>query len=296
MLDESVIREVLRTHWALDVDALVPRPEAMNSRVWVVERTDGRRAVVKAVPRGTGLPSGLAVARAVQDAGIPTGAAQAAVDGRPTVIVEGWDVALLTYVAGRPLDASHKPDAVLWGTALGEAHQVLVSQPVPVEAERWPWDWPDASADHLDALPDVRTLVGEAVESCRRRVGDRRPTMGLLHADPDPGSFLVDDSGSVGIIDWGGAVWGPLLYDVASAVVLQHLTGSPGRLATFLHCYEVASPLSWPELELLDEFVRLRWAVQAWWFAWRLAHDNRLGLDSPDGNRFGLEAAIDALR
>jgi len=39
------------------------------------------------------------------------------------------------------------------------------------------------------------------------------------------------------VIDWGQVVWGPLLYDVASAVVFQRLGGHDGRLDAFLDAY-----------------------------------------------------------
>jgi len=49
------------------------------------------------------------------------------------------------------------------------------------------------------------------------------------------------------------------------------------------------------ELGALEAFVRLRWAVQAWWFSWRQAHGDQLGLEDPDGNQRGLAAALQAL-
>lgn len=46
-----------------------------------------------------------------------------------------------------------------------------------------------------------------------------------------PTTLRVDRLGRVGVIDWGQVVWGSLLYDVGSAVVLQRLgdqLGLPG--------------------------------------------------------------------
>jgi len=43
---------------------------------------------------------------------------------------------------------------------------------------------------------------------------------GLLHADPAPEHFRLDpSSGRCGLIDWSVALEGPLLYDLASAVM-----------------------------------------------------------------------------
>jgi Ser/Thr protein kinase RdoA (MazF antagonist) len=126
-------------------------------------------------------------------------------------------------------------------------------------------------------------------------VEQRRLTLGLLHADPAPTAFRLDGQGRVGVIDWGQAIWGPLLYDVGSAVVLQWLGNHAAHRDTFLDRYAQTAPISPAELEVLETFVRLRWAVQAWWFSWRQAHNNQLGLQDPSGNQHGLTTAIQAL-
>ena len=291
------MRSELLAHWGVDdASTLVPQLDAMNSRVWVVERRTGERLIAKAVPQGDRLASGLEVAQRVQAAGINTGAPRRAANDQLTVPVDGWDLALLEFVPGRPLDTARESDAKLCGTTLGELHHVLVELAVPADTDRWPWTWPGSSDQHLADIPEARAAVGAAVQAARETTARHRLTLGMLHADPDPGSFRADDAGTVGVIDWGQAVWGPLLYDVGSAVVLQRLGGQDAHVEDFLKSYEAAAPLRTDELRLVDVFVRLRWAVQAWWFAWRLAHDNRLGLQTPAGNRAGLNAALQALR
>jgi Ser/Thr protein kinase RdoA (MazF antagonist) len=98
------------------------------------------------------------------------------------------------------------------------------------------------------------------------------------------------------VIDWGQAIWGPLLYDLGSVVVLQRLGNQDAHISTFLDRYGRTAPITPTELEVLDTFVRLRWAVQAWWFSWRQARNDQLGLRDPAGNQQGLTTAIQALR
>jgi Ser/Thr protein kinase RdoA (MazF antagonist) len=65
-------------------------------------------------------------------------------------------------------------------------------------------------------------------------VEQRRLSLGLLHADPAASAFRLDGQGRVGVIDWGQVIWGPLLYDVGSAVVLQRLGNHAAHQDTFL--------------------------------------------------------------
>ena len=59
-----------------------------------------------------------------------------------------------------------------------------------------------------------------------RRLDPTSLTTGLLHLDPAPEAFRHDPvSRQVGLIDWATAQVGPLMYDLASAVMY---VGGPG--------------------------------------------------------------------
>jgi Ser/Thr protein kinase RdoA (MazF antagonist) len=296
MVDEQVVGQLLRRHWGLaDVRRLVRQPEAMNSLVWLAELGNGQRLVVKAASAREPLESGLRIAQAVQQRGIAAGAPWPARSGALTVPADGWAVAVLSFVAGRPIDPGRRQDAARWGALLGRLHRVLKALPVPAQADRWPWAWPAAGDDHLAAVPGLGAAVAQAVAAARRAVEQHRLSLGLLHADPAPSAFRLDGQDKVGVIDWGQAIWGPLLYDVGSAVVLQRLDNQAAHQDTFLDRYARTAAIPSAELEALETFVRLRWAVQAWWFSWRQAHNDQLGLQDPSGNQHGLTTAIQAL-
>ena len=60
-------------------------------------------------------------------------------------------------------------------------------------------------------------------------------TSGLLHSDPAPEAFLVDRrTGTCGLIDWDMGLLGPLMYDLASAVMY---VGGPARASSLLDAY-----------------------------------------------------------
>ena len=116
-----------------------------------------------------------------------------------------------------------------------------------------------------------------------------------MHADPSPEAFILDEStGDVGIIDWGGACRGPLLYDVASAVMYL---GGTDNAAAFLTRYAERGPVPTGELDRhLPAFRRFRAIVQADYFCRRRLADDLTGIDTPDENQKGLRDAEQMLR
>ena len=69
--------------------------------------------------------------------------------------------------------------------------------------------------------------------------------------------------------------------------------GATNRL---VGAYLTHAPLPAAEVaEGLEVALRLRWAVQAWYFALRLTDNDLTGLDDPAGNRKGLADARRAL-
>lgn len=143
--------------------------------------------------------------------------------------------------------------------------------------------------------PWIRPAVRAAVDSLAtfRRQVPGWPE-GLLHADPAPEAFRFDSAtGSCGIIDWGSALHGPLLYDLASAVMYL---GGRDRAAAMTDAYKAAGLLAHQEItDGLSVMLRFRWAVQADYFAWRVTSNDLTGISGPAENEKGLEDARRAL-
>lgn len=77
----------------------------------------------------------------------------------------------------------------------------------------------DPDAEYLSLRPWLRPAIAAALDDLAGASPDRM-SWGLLHADPAPDAFRFDPStGRCGVIDWSYAVNGPLLYDLASAVM-----------------------------------------------------------------------------
>ena len=113
--------------------------------------------------------------------------------------------------------------------------------------------------------PFFRIVV---VEGRTARDGSVTESLGLYDPRRKPEFFLLDPAtGRAGLLDCGAGGTGPLLYDVAAAVVYA---GGADAAAEFLDGYLAAAPMHPDELEAaLPVMIRFRWAVQADWSARR---------------------------
>lgn len=112
-------------------------------------------------------------------------------------------------------------------------------------------------------------------------------THGILHGDPAPWAFLRNAAG-VALIDWGSVLHGPLLYDVASALMYA----GPDVVSGYARG---ADALPAAELEHVTTFLDVRWAVQAAYFAWRIRNAVQTGVHDGSENEKGLGDAGTAL-
>lgn len=278
-LTDVAVRAAVAEHWSLSGAVVTPHHGGMNSATWFVDR-DGRRWVAKSVPVAAAddLAGGLAVAGHLDQAGIRAGAAVPTGDGRSVVTVAGLPLALLTWVPGRPLEADDQP---MIGATLASVHQRLLGVDLP-SAHRF--HWVDPRAAHLGIRPWVRPAVTAAVEA----LDTGWMTWGLLHTDPSPEAFRLDGP-ACGLIDWSWAMCGPLLYDLASAVMY---VGGPDRAAPLVEAYLRSGVLPADEVRRgLATMVRFRFAVQADYFARRIAEDDLTGIGGAADNEDGLADA-----
>jgi homoserine kinase type II len=245
--------------------------------------------VAKAVPAPVRrhFEAGLAVAERLATHGTASGRPIRTADGAVSAPADDAAVALLEYVPGRSLLADDPLDQQWWGNALGAAHRNLIG-----------FDHPDLSRFHLIrseaahlAVEDwVRPAVADAVAAMAKLSVTDQLTYGPTHGDPSTDCFRLDvDNGRVGVIDWGSAGTGPLVYDIASAVMYA---GGPDRAADLIDGYLATAPVSRDEVEAtLATMLRFRGAVQADYFAYRIWVDDRTGIEGPAENHEGLRHA-----
>jgi len=269
------VAEVVREHWNLKPDAVEPLTGGMNSAAYLVSG-DGRRLVLKAVDADdTAFEPGLALAVRLDDAGVTTGRPTPSKHGRLVERVDGQQVAVLEYVDGPELNETDQAEI---GELLGRVHAAAAVE--PGDTADWlrfllPFD------DVLDVEPWIRPAVEGAIADALA-VGPL--TWAWLHGDPAAEAFRRQPDGKVALIDWGSAMQGPILYDVASAVMY---TGDQVAPAYVRQRPELSAELD----RGLGTFLRVRWAVQAGYFAWRITNDVLTGISGPADNLKGLADA-----
>jgi homoserine kinase type II len=261
------VRSALRAGWHRPPDRLTPLTAASTTRGFQACVGD-RRYVARLVTAGgrPAVEAGLAAVEHLAARGLPVGRPVRAVDGMLAVAVPEGAVALLRDVPGRPLDACDPLDQHWWGDLLGRVHRETAGFE---HAGLLRWHWVRPGVPYLDLEPWLRPAVADAVAAVTRLTVTDQLTYGVLHGDPLAGTFRMDlTTGRTGMVGWGPAATGPLVYDVAAAVIDA---GGPAAAADLLDGYTAAGPVTRDEIEAaLPVLLRFRWAVQADWCARRL--------------------------
>ncbi|WP_191842366.1 phosphotransferase enzyme family protein [Catellatospora chokoriensis] len=268
MLADDTIRTTLRTAWHLQPDGCTPLDGEPTTSTRSVAAGDQRYlAVLVAGVERPRFEAGLAAAEHLARQGLDTGAPVRAADGALCVPADEHVLALLEFVPGRPLDGADPVDQQWWGDRLGAAHRGLAGFRHP-GLPAWHPLRPDAP--YLSVAGWLRPAIAGAVTALTKLQVTDRLTVGPLHGDPRPEAFRLDPAtGRIGLVSWGRARFGPLMYDVASAV--RH-AGGPARARELLSAYEDSGPVPVAEIEgSLDTLLRFRWAMEADACARRLA-------------------------
>ncbi|HEU4347485.1 MAG TPA: phosphotransferase [Actinoplanes sp.] len=268
MPDQDLVRSLLRDQWHLTPSEVTELNGALMSQAWEVVAADDRYLVrfVDAAVRQP-VEAGLAAAEHLTGWGIAVGTPVRTLAGGLTAAASGGALAVLRRIPGRPLAGGDPVDQQWWGDRLGAVHRALQHFHHPGLR---PWNLLSPDAPHLDVEPWLRPAIAEAVTAATRLTVTDRLTYGVLHGDPSPGGFVVDaDTGRTGLLDCGASGTGPLIYDVAAAVIYA---GGVEAAAELLDGYLAAGPVHQDELDAaLPVLLRFRLAVQADWSASRLA-------------------------
>ncbi len=275
--------DLLHRFWGIRSADVKPLGGGMNSETWVVEH-QGSTYVTKRVPRTEidELIAGCEVASALADGGFVTGRPVPTTDGR--LVLTEHALALLEHVPGRELQGETDEEQRWIASTLAGVH-AAGSPARGSSTATFAVDWLSLQ------MPGVEShrWLAPAIDAVRAETDPLTVTWSVLHTDPSPDAFIHNDSTEVtGLIDWAGAKRGPVLYDVASAVMYL---GGPDRATAFLTTYRTHGPLGTDEMQWLDAFRRFRWVVQASYFAWRLAVRDLTGLADQAGNEKGLNDA-----
>jgi Ser/Thr protein kinase RdoA (MazF antagonist) len=258
--DDDLLRATLRDQWHLVAGEITALPATLMSRGWDVTAGPDRYVARLSEPAARQpVEAGLVAAEHLRSRRIEAGEPVRTLGGGLTVQTSDGALAVLRRIPGRLLDGGDPLDQQWWGDRLGAVHRALQSFHHPGLR---PWRLLDPEAPHLAVEPWLRGAVADAVSATVRLTITDRLTYGVLHGDPAPDGFVVDPStGRAGLLDCGASGVGPLVYDVAAAVVYA---GGLDRAGELIDGYLAAGPVGSDELHAaLPVLLRLRWAVQA---------------------------------
>ncbi|MFE7301760.1 phosphotransferase enzyme family protein [Streptomyces sp. NPDC057579] len=279
------VARLLAEHWALHATDITPLEGGMNSLTWEV-RSQSNRWVAKAVPPEAedAFVFGLELATRLEETGIPAGAPVATADGRSVVPFGRRTMALLRWVEGRGLAGESHTELDVMGTTLARAHRALGLQDGTATAPTGLY----LPSEHLDVRPWLRPVITKVMARLEE-LDLRSLTWGPVHGDLAADVFRLDQvSGVCGMIDWSGAGIWPRAYDLAALVMYQ----GAHAMRPLIDAYAAGGALTHDEIErALHPLLDYRWAGQAVYFAGRIARGDLTGIDGPEVNEAGLEAA-----
>lgn len=261
------VHTTLRRSWQCSPGPCIP----LGAAAWQVQIDDRQfdtspvhsdQFVVKWAPATARrrFEAGLCAAEHVEASGLCAGRPVRTADGALTTLAGDGVLALLCLVPGRPLRVEDPLDQHWWGGALGAAHRCLRRFVHPDLAKFQAPPVP-ATGPHLAMEPWLAPAVTETAAAVRRIMVTDQLTYGVRHGSPAAGRFRLDaDTGRVGLIRWSDAGTGPLLYDLAHAVLCAGGTGTD----TLVEAYVRAGPVPADECSaVLPAMLALRAAARA---------------------------------
>lgn len=223
-----------------------------------------------------------------QDPSLPVPRVVRTLEGASEVVVtvDGLDMVLrlLTYLEGQPLHAAPPSPGQMrsLGTTLGRLDKALVGFEHPGARRDLLWDICRLPTirDRLHYLtdPGQRDMVARFVDHFTDTVVPRLPGLRhqVIHNDLNPHNAVLDPNDQMtvtGIIDFGDALWGPVVNDLATALA-YHVSDCDdpfGDLVEMTRAYHAVFPLTADEVAVLPDLVAGRLALTIGITSWRAA-------------------------
>jgi hypothetical protein len=279
------VAAAISRHWPVEPVRLERLAPGATSQVWLVH-ADGRRFVAKlCFDTKAAFDSGLVAAEHVQrSTGIATGAPVRTADDDLSVLIPTFagqqhPLALLTHVAGTAVEL----DALEAADLLCAVHQALRSLPAMVGHDPLLY-LTDSSVDYA-YRETIQPALGVMVTDLR--AADL--TWSTCYGDGP--ETVRQATGEVALLDWGGVLVGPVLWDVAE--------WTPSRDSEFREAFLArlidGGLVSDNEMVLLPLVSRVRAARELRFRAHRLMRSDHYGsadIDAPRIEELASELGI----
>jgi len=268
-------------------------PDGFTSEIWKVEAGSERFIAKYAEQSQEAFEGGLYAAELAEQYGITSAAPLRTKEGALSTLVEGppgehRPLALLRFVAGEPLRLGELGACTIYGRLLGRTHRIFLNAGFEKVTFNL-YDFVQSEETYVAAQPGLAALIRQTVAAARAYETRCKVTTGVIWADRVE-ILYEQETGRVGIIDWGAIERGPLLFDIALSVLWLFPEGT-GMHEAFLQGYLAEAPISVSELDGLIYYKALVWARQAKYFAYRVAAHVTRGSSDPNSNELSLTEA-----
>ena len=193
--------------------------------------------------------------------------------GKPVGTANGWWTLMTTFVEGTQADYSLESLRAL-GSITAQLHRLhfdeAMSMTLPVQAS---WKHSQVAvpeclrllAQARDGLPAELQIFYDQVSATLEHMQQATNLpVTLMHGDCWPGNAVQTSDGSIVLIDWDGAGYGPPVLDIGSLLLTCHfdqpqfpqITPDPALISAIVEGYCQQRLLTHAELEMLVEAVR----------------------------------------
>ena len=258
--------------WGLSDARLAPLPRGAQGEVFRVEDRSGRRWLAKyAYMDRHDFEPGLLAAEVVSAGAMRAATPNRTSSGQLVAMVEWPDgvahpLALLTWIAGQPLDPTTPAAAPAIGRTLGRVQTLLLDagrERLGLSTER----------DYLGYLRSTTQDLGDHDWLHARNAAlvgevDELAATGTLTCGPgvwDGPEIVVDRDGAFGLIDFGNVDWHPVAHVAAYGTTQVSPPGcdDPPLVETFLSAFTQECRLTAADVEAIPIFRNVTLAIYA---------------------------------
>lgn len=274
-LPTELLLNALRA-WGIDEDVSIePLSGGFSADVWKLQLPDEKTLVAKFVSdTRDGFETQLRTAERLADHGLPTPRPIRTASGELCVMAEGppekfHPLGLMTFVPGRHVENWDDEIQTIAGRLLAEIHRAMEDADFVSRDPKWFYSYLEDEEEPV-AYPElVRPITRETLSAVRTFEAEHEVTKGIVLGD-DLHVMRDSETGSVGVIDLGNSILGPLAADVAITQLEIEGRGFPSD--AFVNSYFASSKVTGDDRLALALYARMRLVALVRFFAWRVLH------------------------
>lgn len=274
-LPTELLLEALQA-WGIDKHVSIELLSGgFSADVWKLQLPDKETLVAKFVyDTRDSFETQLRTAERLADHGLPTPRPIRTASGELGVMVEGppgkfHPLGFMTFVPGEHVEHWDHEIQTIAGQLLAEIHRAMEDADFVSRDPKWFYSYLEDEKEPV-AYPElVRPATRETLKAVRAFEATHEVTTGIIMADD---LHVMRDSqiGSVGVVDLGNSILGPLAADVAITQLEIEGRGFPAD--AFVDSYFANSKVTSEDRLALALYARMRLVALIRFFAWRVLH------------------------